>query len=158
MVKLEYCKKRCGTEYVYQTEDGSLTYVSTTRGNLGKFDHREEYFQLMSSCRVSLVSSPGIDHFRDFGGIDFITPRFYESAVNYCYMIGRYTDNEESRSIGITNVCPCIENYSEFETLLENYLNKKTFEPKEVFDEFIKMNVTSERAKMIMETVKENVR
>lgn len=155
---LEYCKKRPGTEYVYQTEDGSLTYVSTTRGNLGRFDQREEYFQMMSSCRVSLVSSPGKDNSRDFGGIDFITPRFYESAVNYCYMIGRYTDNEESRATGINNVCPCIENYSEFETILEAYLNKKSFEQKDVFDAFIKMNVTSERAKMIMETVKRNAR
>lgn len=155
---LEYCKKRPDTEYVYQTENGSLTYVSTTRGNLGRFDHREEYFQMMSSCRVSLVSSPGKDKSRDFGGIDFITPRFYESAVNYCYMIGRYTDNEESRTIGINNVCPCIENYSEFETLLTDYLNKKTFEQKNVFDAFIKMNVTSERARLIMETVKGAVR
>lgn len=155
---LEYCKEKPGTEYVYQTEDGSLTYVSTTRGNLGKFDRREEYFQMMSACRVSLVSSPGMDNSRDFGGIDFITPRFYESAVNYCYMIGRYTDNEEARVIGINRLCPCIENYSEFKTILESYLCKKTFEQKDVFDVFINMNVTSERARMIMEIVRGDVR
>lgn len=151
---LKYCKKRPEIEYVYQSEDGQLAYISTIRGNLGKFDHREEYLQLLSSSRISLVSSPGKDSSRDFGGIDFITPRFYESAVYYCHMIGRYTKNKESRYIGINKVCPCVENYTEFETILEHYLNKKLFDEKELFDEFIKMNVTTERGKSIMKIIR----
>ncbi len=41
-------------------------------------------------ARVSLVSSGGIDGSRKGFDINPVTVRFFESAVNYCYMIGRY--------------------------------------------------------------------
>lgn len=151
---MEYCRRNPETEYVYQTENGSLTYESTIRGNVGKFDTRKEYFQMISSCRVSLVSSPGMDNSRDFGGIDFITPRFYESAANYCYMIGRYADNQEAKSIGIDRVCPNVSSYEEFERLMGSYLNSEGFTQKEAFDQFLRENVTSARIKSMAEEMK----
>lgn len=147
---LKYCTKKPGTEYVYQTGDGSLSYESTTRGNLGRFDNREEYFQMLASCRVSLVSSPGKDNSRDFGGIDFITPRFYESAVNYCHMIGRYTNNTEAQIIGIDKICPCVDTYEQFEEFMDAYLDESDFKDKEAFDRFLTNNVTSVRVQEVM--------
>lgn len=92
---LKYCKLYPNVEYVYQTSDGSLTYTSTTRGNIGKFDNRPEYMQMIAKSKVSLVSTLGIDKSKNMGGIDFFTPRFYESAAYYCHLIGRYTMNDE---------------------------------------------------------------
>lgn len=150
---MRYCNDHPQVEYVYQSGDGSLTYESTTRGNIGRFDKRKDYFDLMASCRVSLVSSPGKDSSRDFGGIDFITPRFYESAINYCYMLGRYTENEESKLIGIDKVCPHIESYDEFEKNMDMYLKDKDFSKTYEYKEFIKNNVTSKRLEEIVRVV-----
>lgn len=151
---LEYCEKHPNIEYIYQTEDGSLTYYSTVNGNIGKLDKRDNYMRLMSECKVSLVSSPGKDNSRSFGQVDFITPRFYESAINYCYMIGRYTNNEEARKIGIPFICPSIETFEEFEKLLTEYLSMKNFSKKNVYDEFIRNNVTSKRVKDFLEKIR----
>lgn len=143
---LRYCKEHRGTEYVYQTRDGSLTYLSTTRGNIGRFNSRKEYMDLIRTCRCSLVSSPGCDRGRsdEFGKIDFITPRFYESAACYCHLIGRYTENEESREIGISEICPCVSEYAQFEEILDNYLCAEEYDWSKQ-KKFVAKNVTSNR-------------
>lgn len=73
---LEYIKSNPEVEYVYQeVEKGSVTYVSTQRGNLGVYNSREAYLKLLSKAKISLVSSPGIDSTR-VSQVDFFTPRF----------------------------------------------------------------------------------
>lgn len=143
---LDYVKKNPNVEYVYQSEDGSLTYTSTTRGNIGKFDNREEYMDLMSKCRVSLVSSPAVDEGKNFGGIDFITPRFYESAVHYCRMIGRYTENDEANIIKLRDVCKNIHNQEEFDNALTSMLKENNNAIFHAYNQFLEENVTSKRA------------
>lgn len=150
---LEYCERHPRVEYIYQTEDGSLTYYSTIKGNIGKLDTRDSYMKLMSKCKVSLVSSPGKDNSRNFGNIDFITPRFYESAISYCYMLGRYTPNKETRMLGLSSVCRNVETYDEFEKELTEYLNSETFLKKIDYDDFIAKNVTSKRVKSILASI-----
>lgn len=147
---MRYCAEHPETEYVYQTADGSLTYYSTTRGNIGKFGLRSEYIDLIRCCKVSLVSSPGCDKGRsaEFGSIDFISPRFYESAALYCHLVGRYTQNEESRRIGLNEICPCVQNYADFERILKTFLKCNDFDWS-MQREFVKKNLTSERAKDI---------
>lgn len=151
---LEYCKTHNNVDYVYQKDGQQLTYFSTQKGDLGRFDTRKAYFEFMSKCKVSLVSSPAIEGKRNFGpGVDFITPRFYESAVNYCYMLGRYTENEEANILNIASVCENIKSYEQFEECLDKYLESKEFSKKTVYDEFIEKNITSERCKVIKEQI-----
>lgn len=150
---LMYCNTHPCTEYVYQTAGGTLTYESTTRGNLGKFDTRKEYFDLLEKAKISLVSSPCMDGGRDFGGADFITPRFYESAVNYCYMIGRFTENKETQMLHLDSVCDNVKDYGEFERLVTHYLDKCRFSKLEAYQEFLQKNFTSERAREIMRSL-----
>lgn len=152
---LEYCKRNPEVEYVYQSSGTELSYVSTRRGSLGEFKKRESYLQLLSSCRVSLVSSLGKDASKDFGGIDFITPRFYESAVNYCHMIGRYTDNEEAERIGIKEVCPCVDTFGQFAEFMNRYLREDKFLEKAAFDNFCGRHVTSARVQEILQIIKD---
>lgn len=147
---LQYCKERPEVEYVYQTADGSLTYFSTTHGNIGKFDSRDEYMDLIKSCKVSLVSSPSCDKGRseEFGGIDFITPRFYESAAMYCHMLGRYTENEEAKDLQIYSICPNVRDYDEFKERMDQYLGDTKWDWSTQRD-FVERNLTSVRADYI---------
>lgn len=137
-------------DYIYQKAEKKLTYYSTKNGDLGSFDERKMYFELLAKCKVSLVSSPVIDGTRDFGrGIDFITPKFYESAVNYCYMLGRYTENEEAEMLKIASVCNNIKNYKQFEKWLDEYLVSTNFLKKQEFEDFLKNNMTRVRCETI---------
>lgn len=152
---LKYCDSHKDVNYVYQTDGEKLTYYSTQNGDIGTFETRAEYFDLMSQCKVSLVSSPAVDGGRDFGeGIDFITPRFYESAANYCYMVGRYTENDETRNLKISTVCDNIKDYQQFEQCLDRYLSDDEFLKKREYEEFLENNKTSKR----VETIKNDLR
>ena len=151
---LEYCEAHPTVDYVYQSGDGTLTYESTTRGNVGKFDTRKEYVDMIKPCRVSLVSTPGCDKGRsgEFGAIDFVTPRFFESAAFYCHMIGRYTENEETEELGLSTVCPNVKSYEVFEKLMDVYLGSLDWDWT-VQREWTRRNLTSERAKYIQEEI-----
>lgn len=151
---LQYCEEHPETEYVYQTDNGTLSYVSTTRGDLGKFDSRDNYIGMLKNSKVSLVSSPGYDHTRDFGGIDFITPRFYESIACYCYLIGRYTENQETNLLNLKTLCPNIIDYQNFNETLTNILNRKNFVFYDCYQKFFAQNCTSQRAEEIMHVLK----
>ena len=147
---MEYVTAHPEVEYVYQSNNGSLTYISTTRGNLGKFDERKEYIDLLKSCRISLVSTPGMDKSRtDFGNVDFFTPRFFESAAFYCHMIGRYAENNEADFLKIHSVCFNVKTKVEFFDSMDKMLKL----PNEInvckYKEFLDSNFTSKRADLI---------
>lgn len=148
---LRYCREHDNVEYVYQTGNGTLTYTSTVRGEIGRFDSRKEYMELMRSAKISLVSTPGCDENRDFGGVDFVTPRFYESAACYCQMLGRYTENEEVAQIGIKSICPNISNFEEFKRALA--LNLENDIDAEKYETFCRINCTSQRVKEMLKVI-----
>lgn len=147
---LKYCEKNKDVEYVYQSNGKQLTYYSTVKGNIGSLNTRDEYMNLLSSCRVSLVSTPGKDSSRDFGNIDFVTPRFYESAANYCYMLGRYSENEETDRLNISGICKNIVDYEQFERELDNYLKASSFLKKQEYYSFLQKNITSVRVAEVL--------
>lgn len=154
---LKFCEAHKDVEYVYQTTDGSLTYVSTSRGIIGKFDSRREYMSLLSRCKVSLVSTPSIDNSKDFGGIDFVTPRFYESAANYCHMLGRFTENEESKLIYLDEVCENIYSYNQFADYLSTVLSVDCSNNVKKYEHFLNENKTSKRACSISKVLKDKL-
>jgi hypothetical protein len=124
---LKYCEEFPKTNYIYQLSNGNLNYESTIYGNIGEFSDRHEFIELLSRSKISLVSTPGCDNSRKFGdGIDFITPRFYESAAHYCYMLGRYTNNEEAKELEIESICANMYSidYSMKKILQRNVLKK----------------------------------
>ncbi|MCH4191087.1 MAG: hypothetical protein LKF52_02180 [Butyrivibrio sp.] len=157
---LEYVKKNPDIEYIYSQKGstvGSLEYISTKRGSIGEIKSREEYIKILSENKVSLVSSPGIDSSRKQNLLraDYLTPRFYESAVLGCALIGRYTLNEENFSTGISNVCPMVNDYLQFEKALNEalaismeglYRNNETF---------IRNSLTSSRIEQITKGLRE---
>ncbi|MFL0194643.1 hypothetical protein ACJDU8_03515 [Clostridium sp. WILCCON 0269] len=144
---LRFCSEFPDTEYVYLDLIGRQKgYLSTTRGFIGDCKTRISMMELLRTAKVSLVSSPGIDAKEGDKsyGIDFPTPRFYESAVNYCYMIGRYSPKIEFDNLDIPSVCPNVDSYDEFKKCMIRYLESDSFN-KKVFDNFIKRNTTIAR-------------
>jgi hypothetical protein len=145
-----YIEKFKDINYIYQDiVDKKRVYISTKFGNIGYLENRENYMNLLKRSKVSLVSSPGIDDSRKTYGIDCITPRFYESAINYSYMLGRYNSNIETEYLGLSEVCDNVKSYEQFENLIITYLGSKNFIKKKEFDLFIKKNLTSYRSNEI---------
>lgn len=152
---IKYCELHPSVEYAYQKnlENGDVIYLSTKNRNFGSANSRESFMHLLRSSKISLVSSPGAEGASRFGeGNDFITPRFYESAAAECYMLGRYTNNEEAQMLNIEKICPQINNFDTFCKIIDSYLSSQTFAKKTETDDFLKKNVTSVRARFVYST------
>ena len=154
---LKYCEEHPGTEYIYQSNGGTLTYISTTRGEIGRFAGREEFVDMMRRSRISLVSTPRSDGCRDvFGGADLVTARFYESAVFYCRMIGRYTPNRETETVNLSSVCPLASTYEDFARMADEYLASDIASDPDTlasYRKFIEANLAGVRAEEIMRAI-----
>lgn len=142
---LRYSKEHPDVEYVHSenlSKFGSK-YVSTIRGDIGVFSERSQFIELLSHAKVSLVSSSGPD------GIHFPSPRFYESAILGCALIGRYPDNQEFTELNMRKYCPSVNTYEDFCEALERALAQT---PEELYAQnrdFILNSLTSKRAEQI---------
>ena len=139
---LEYSKHR-SVDYIYLE---GKSYKSTKGYEVGALSSRKEYMDLLSRAKVSLVSSPAVDGEKDFGGYDFITHRFYESAISDCYMIGRYTQNKEAELLKIADVCKLVNDYDEFEASLDEMLSVSIYDNYSNLRKFVRENTTKIRA------------
>ena len=127
-----------------------MGYSSTLYGDLEEVVGRQAYIELLKKSKISLVSTPGHDGERHSGMVvDCFTPRFYEGAISWCYLVGRYVHNEEAERLKINMVCDHVETYDEFEDYMTEYINSKWFLKKENYETFIGENVTSKRAEVL---------
>ncbi len=155
---MQYANEHKYIDYVYShdTPNSQRTYISTIRGNIGSFTTHEDFSRILSSAKVSLVSSPGVDIQRSRTvGVSFPTPRFYESAILGCALIGRYPDNEEFRELNMNRYCPNITSYEQFAECLERALAQT---PEELYaqnHDFIINSLTSKRAEQIQRDLAE---
>ena len=148
---LRYTECHKDIDYVYSSERRGSEYISTLRGNVGYIDSRDDFISVLSSAKISLVSSPGM--YKDFDvhkyGCCFVTPRFYESAILGCALIGRYPENEEFTELNMSRYCPNITSYEQFCECLEHALAQT---PEELYaqnHDFIINSLTSKRAEQI---------
>ena len=111
---------------------------------------------MLASSKVSIVGCSGIDNARaETNGICFVTPRFYESAVMGCTLIGRYPDNQEFTELNMRKHCPNITSYEHFCEALEHALAQT---PEELYAQnrdFIINSLTSKRAEQIKHDLEE---
>ena len=157
---LDYVKNNPDIEYIYSQEGntrGKLNYISTRKGNIGKIVNREQYIKLLGSAKVSLVSTPGVDNSRENNkfGVDFPTPRFYESAVTGNYMIGRYTNNSENERI--ERVCPLASDYDFFCNEISRGISTSKAELYRKYKDFIISNMTSCRVRQLINDLHINI-
>lgn len=155
---LNLCEESPDIEYIYQVKDtnNKYSYYSTQKGNIGSHSTRQEFISLLQSAKVSLLSTPSIDENKKFGNLDFFTPRFYESAVFFCKMVGRYSINQEAEILGIQNICVNVNDYNTFKDCILNALNQSDNIDINKYTDFIEKNKTSERIKQIMKLLKKH--
>lgn len=152
---LDYVKTHPGVDYCFQQKKGgTYTYYSTKNGTIGSFSSRREFLKLLARSKISLVSSPSVDGNSRFGEFDFITPRFFESAVFYCHLLGRYTENKEADLLNIKDICPNILTRAQFDFHINNMLHTDCKINVAKYDAFIKQNTTSVRLNRILDIVK----
>jgi len=132
------------TEIDPQNRD--ICFVSNRHGSMGRSDNRQMFMQMLSRCKISLVSSPGYDGERDFDGCHTVAIRYFESAAQFCHMISRHPDNEEFRLLGVDSVCNRVSDYADFEAVVLNCLSKPFDKDKETaYRTFLAMNSTEKR-------------
>lgn len=149
---MRYCELYKETNYIFSIEGKGLGYYSTLYGNIGEVNGREAYMKLLRKSKISLVSTPGYDGERHPGMVmDCFTPRFYESAISWCYLIGRYVHNEEAETLEIKSVCDFVESYDQFESYVKKYIDSKEFLKRGDYIRFINENITSKRVEELKE-------
>ena len=145
---LRYAEEHNNIKYVYKS--GNQVYVSPDGSVSLRADDRAGYMNMIASSRVSLLGCSGIDNAReDTNGICFVSPRFYESAIMGCALLGRYPDNEEFTDLKMRRYCPNITSYEQFCHELERALAQT---PEQLYAQnrdFILNSLTSKRAEQI---------
>lgn len=129
--------------------DRKVFIQSNLDGLIAESDTRTAFMNILGRCKVSLVSTVGMDGSRDTGGIDPVSPRFYESMAAGCYLVGRIPDNDEFRKSGINSFCRHVDSYDDFEaTVLELLAADGT--KQEEYKLFLQQHLASALAPMIM--------
>lgn len=147
---LKYITNNPKVEYVFK-DDCSNSYISTLHGNVGLLESRNDFMTKLRQAKICLVSSPLVDSNPEF---DFITPRVYEAAMSYCYMIGRFTQNQEFQEIGLNRVVDLAGSYEQFESYLNKYLKADGFIKSTDFKTFISDNSFENRWAQLSEILK----
>lgn len=124
--------------------DGVLQMVSTRDGNLGEFASRESFLKLLRQTKISLLSAPGLDADAvRTGGFSPVTPRFLESAVCGCHLVGVYPENADFTYYGIDQICTKVSDYKSFrDSILKFLIDEKIPD----YREFLVNHITSRRA------------
>lgn len=157
---MRFVEKHSEFEYIYADNSikGKPVYLSTKNGYIGNIPNRKDFMGLLKKAKICLVSSPGIDSSRiEADGLDFPTPRFYEAAINYCFMLGRYTDHEEFKAQKIPDVCDRISAYESFEETLIDILKHNRTLDKKIYDNFINKHKTSTWLKELFNIINEYI-
>lgn len=145
---LRYADEHRNIKYVYRRDNWECRSTDESISLMAA--DRTGYMNMLASSKVSIVGCSGIDGAREETyGICFATPRFYESAVMGCALIGRYPDNEEFRRLNMSQYCPNITSYEHFCECLERALAQS---PEELYAQnrgFIINSLTSKRAEQI---------
>lgn len=145
-----FCKRFPLVDYVtMEIRNDRICYSSSKYGLLGDFHERHRFLELLASARVSLVSAPGMGGEKDTGGYHPVAVRFFESAAQFCYMLGTFPDNDDFRYCGVRTVCDAVETYDQFESCLIDMLNRP-FNRSDEFNQFLDHNVTSVRIAQIV--------
>jgi hypothetical protein len=123
---IEYSSKYKDVTYISQIFLENKIFYKCNNGKLiGPVESRSDYFDLIKLGKVSFYSTPGMDDgAKRTGGFNPVTPRFLELLSANCLLMGRFPDTDETRFFELSKVCPNINTYENFESVLNGHLNK----------------------------------
>lgn len=127
----KYSNKYPDFEFVVRRWEGSQiyrnnVYFSNKRGILGEYSDRSSYLNLLKKAKVALYTTPGFDDNKK-RFMNHVTPSLFEFITSGCRIIARYPKNAETVFYNLEKTFPCINNYEEFEKLLNLYIEDKSY-------------------------------
>jgi len=147
---LDYVGLRPGASYLYADASGTWPrWTATDRGPLKLDTSRSSYWELLRSSRVSLVSAPGIDGGEArTGGLNPVTPRFYESAAARCHLVGRFPrDGADFAANRVASACRHVDSFDEFVDAVDH--GRHTAPPVSRLDAFLVGHTSAEVARAL---------
>jgi hypothetical protein len=156
-----YALSHANFNYVFRTWASNdmyrnNVYVSNLEGVLGEFSNRKEYINLLRSSKIAFYSTPGTDEV-DSRFINHVTPSLFEFIVNGCRIVARYSENEETRSFGLSSISESMTSYEIFEKTLTEYINDETGNyliKSENFLEKVYMSKRIEKLRQILKNIR----
>lgn len=149
----KYLDEYPDVEFVSESETEKFIYYSNIKGNIGEFKERNDFFKLLCESEISFYSTPGID-----GGVirskDFnqVTPKYLELLSAGVKVIARYPSNKETAFYELERVCPNIENYGQFRSLLTSHLKN---EKEKNYENILVKHYTSQRVIELIKILKQ---
>lgn len=131
-----------------QVHNGKIHFHSSLHGLQEVSDTRKKFMEYVGRSKISLVSTAGMDGSRDTGGVNSVSPRFFESAAGFCRIVGRFPRNDEFEVLGFNAISDRVDSYQEFENLILEYL-RKPFDREEEYRNLLVQHTTSNRSHII---------
>lgn len=135
--------------------EGNFHYYSNQTGEIGTYNTREEYMDLLKDCKIGLYSTPAIDggSRNNNKGFNPVTPRFFELISSQCHIISRYPDTEETRFFDLKQITLSTTSYEHFKEQIDKYLSLPV--DKEKYRNYLNNHYTSTRIKYLEKDIQE---
>lgn len=150
----QYAAKHHNFKYVYRImKDGKFYYYTSDGEKLGNINTREQYISLLRASKMGLYATPGIDGGENrTNGFNQVTPRLFELICSGCHILARYPKNADTDYFQIDSLCPSIDNYTQFEQLVDKYRENEC--DMQLYSNYIEHHYTSKRVSMLCDILK----
>ncbi len=151
---IRYAQSHQHFRYIYRKMEGGKFYYYTSDNEIiGNINTREQYINLLRASRIGIYATPGIDGGeKRTNGFNQVTPRLFELICAGCHILARYPKNADTDYFQIDSLCPSIENYTQFEQLVDKY--RETECDMQVYSNYIEHHYTSKRVSLLCDILK----
>ncbi|MBR4625238.1 MAG: glycosyltransferase family 1 protein [Alphaproteobacteria bacterium] len=151
---IRYAKSHQHFRYIYRKMEGGKFYYYTSDNEIiGDINTREQYINLLRASRIGIYATPGIDGGeKRTNGFNQVTPRLFELICAGCHILARYPKNADTDYFQIDSLCPSIENYTQFEQLVDK--DRETECDMQVYSNYIEHHYTSKRVSLLCDILK----
>ncbi len=145
----EYCKKH--PDFTYISNNGDINhrlYIDHWGNIIAEDNGRQSYLDMIAKTKISCYTTPGIDEAKkESSRFNQVTPRLFELLTNGCSVIGHYPDNPDTRYYDLKSIVPNVNNYGEFENVLDLFRTKPI--PRNKIMQYMDNHYTSTRVKQL---------
>jgi len=134
-----------GKGFTYFTNKGEIILSS---------NNHDDYVRIMRSGKVGLWSTRGIDE-KQCNGYNQVTPRFFELLSSCCRVICRYPKNADTDFFKITEFCPSVETYEDFERIMNDTIQYNTIQCNAMqYSTYLSNHYTSKRSEQLKQILR----
>lgn len=152
----EYCEKHSDFTYIHSVgTEKNRVFVDHIGKVVAVDTGRQSYLDMIRKTKISCYTTPGIDESKKITGrFNQVTPRVFEMLTNGCSVIGHYPNNADTRYYELSSLIPNVDNYEEFEKVLDS-LRVKPLDFEKIAA-YMEKHYTSTRATMLIDILKKH--